>query len=53
MCILSAGYISHTNWNAPGYNLIFSWSENGDGWLALRNPNTGQIITYNDKPASN
>ena len=45
------GYISwHTNWNAPGYNLIFSWSENGDGWFKARDPNTGQIITYNDKP---
>ena len=45
------GYISwHTNWNAPGYNLIFSWSENGNGWFKVRDPNTGQIITYHDKP---
>lgn len=45
------GYISwHNNWNAPGYNLIFSWSENGNGWFKARDPNSGQIITYQDRP---
>lgn len=28
------GFISwHTNANASGYNLILTWSENGDGWF--------------------
>jgi len=28
------GWISwHNNANAAGYNVIFSWSENGDGWF--------------------
>lgn len=28
------GWISwHNNANASGYNVIFSWSENGDGWF--------------------
>ena len=28
------GWISwHNNANAPGYNVIFSWSETGDGWF--------------------
>lgn len=45
------GYISwHNNWNAPGYNLIFSWSETGDGWFKHYDPNTGRIITHHDKP---
>ena len=28
----AGGYIAwHTNWNAPGYNIIFSYSKNGQG----------------------
>lgn len=28
------GFIGwHNNANAPGYNLIFTWSETGDGWF--------------------
>lgn len=45
------GYISwHTNWNAPGYNLIFSWSENGDGWFKHRDPVSGKIVHHQDRP---
>jgi hypothetical protein len=45
------GYISwHNNWNAPGYNLIFSWSETGDGWFKHLDPNTGKIVHHQDKP---
>lgn len=45
------GYISwHTNWNAPGYNLIFSWSETGEGWFKYRDPVTKQIVHCQDEP---
>jgi hypothetical protein len=33
-CYPPGGFISwHNNANASGYNLILSWSENGDGWF--------------------
>ena len=45
------GYISwHNNWNAPGFNLIFSWSETGDGWFKHVEPKTGEVVHHQDKP---
>lgn len=45
------GFISwHNNWNAPGYNLIFSWSETGDGWFKYLDPKTKKIVTMQDEP---
>ena len=43
------GYISwHTNENAIGHNLIFTWSETGDGYFEYRDPRDGKIIRMND-----
>ena len=43
------GYISwHTNANAPGYNLIFTWSETGDGWFKYLDK-YGREVTLQDK----
>ena len=43
------GYIAwHNNANAPGYNLIFTWSENGDGWFKYID--NGKEVTMYDKP---
>ena len=45
------GFISwHNNWNAPGYNLIFTWSENGNGWFKHVDPHTKRVITHDDVP---
>jgi hypothetical protein len=43
------GYIAwHNNANAAGYNLIFTWSETGDGWFKYVNK-YGKEITLPDK----
>ena len=39
----------HTNWNANAYQILFTWSETGDGYFKYRNQN-GTIITEKDKP---
>lgn len=45
------GYISwHNNANAPSYNIILTWSENGDGWWKHVDPYTGEIVTVPDVP---
>lgn len=47
-CYPPNGYIAwHNNANAPGYNLIFSWSETGDGWFKYVNQG-GDVITMKD-----
>ena len=44
------GYIGwHNNANASAHNLIFSWSESGDGWFKYVDPKTNEIITVEDK----
>jgi hypothetical protein len=44
------GFISwHHNANAPGYNIIFTWSENGKGWFKYKDPKTKEIVTMHDK----
>lgn len=43
------GYIGwHNNANARGWNLIFTWSEKGDGWFRYINKE-GEEITIPDK----
>ena len=45
------GFISwHNNQNAPGYNLIFTYSETGDGCFKYYDANTGKVVTIQDKP---
>lgn len=45
------GYISwHNNANAPAYNLIFTWSETGDGWFKYVDPVTKEVVKMQDKP---
>ena len=44
------GYISwHNNANACAYNLIFSWSETGEGEFRYVDGETGEEITMKDK----
>lgn len=53
------GYIAwHTNWNAPGYNLVFSFSPTGNGYWRHVDPTTAtsihpdpkNIVQINDVP---
>jgi len=45
------GFISwHNNQNAPGFNLIFSYSENGQGWFDYVHPETKEVIRCQDEP---
>lgn len=45
------GFISwHNNANASSYNLIFTWSENGDGYWKHVDPYTGKDIIVPDLP---
>jgi hypothetical protein len=43
------GFISwHNNANAPAYNLIFTWSETGDGHFQYLDPVSKEIVTMKD-----
>ena len=45
------GYIAwHNNANAPGYNVIFTWSENGNGYWKHVDPYTGKDVLVQDVP---
>ena len=45
------GFIAwHNNANAPGFNLIFSYSESGSGWFDYIHPETKEVIRCQDKP---
>ena len=45
------GYMGwHHNANAPGYNILLSWSEKGLGYFRYQDPVTKEIVTINDKP---
>ena len=49
-----SGFISwHHNANAPGYNIIFTWSETGKGWFKYKDPKTGEIVHIQDEPGWN
>jgi hypothetical protein len=48
------GFISwHNNANAPGHNMIFTWSEKGDGWFKYWDPKKEEIVTMQDEPGWN
>ena len=43
------GYISwHNNANAPAYNLIFTWSETGDGYFQYLDPASKKVVIMKD-----
>ena len=45
------GFMSwHNNHNCPGYNILLSYTKNGDGWFRYQDPKTKEIITLYDKP---
>lgn len=45
------GYIGwHTNWNAPGYNILLTYSETGEGWFEWQDPVTKEIHRIDDEP---
>jgi hypothetical protein len=44
------GYIAwHTNWNAPGYNIIFTYSPTGNGYWRHVDPSTSQTHVPDSK----
>ena len=43
------GFIGwHNNANAAAYNLIFTWSQDGDGWFKYVDPKTQEVVTIKD-----
>lgn len=45
------GFISwHNNANASAFNLIFTWSETGDGCFKYVDPESGETVVMEDKP---
>lgn len=45
------GFISwHNNANAPAYNVIFTWSETGDGWFKYFDQSKKEIVKIQDEP---
>ena len=51
LCLLypPGGFISwHNNANAYGYNLVFTWSETGDGYFKYRDPHTEKDVLIQD-----
>tara|TARA_B100000780_G_scaffold272135_1_gene233934 strand:- start:946 stop:1617 length:672 start_codon:yes stop_codon:yes gene_type:complete len=40
----------HTNWNANCYQVLFTWSKNGDGYFRYYDQSQDKIITVQDKP---
>lgn len=48
------GYIGwHHNGNAPGYNILFSYSLDGDGGFSYWNYDTKSVVTIKDEPGWN
>lgn len=48
------GYIGwHHNGNAPGYNLLFSYSMDGDGWFKYYDREKDEIVKMQDSPGWN
>ena len=39
----------HNNWNAAGYNILLTYSQDGDGFFRYRDPKTHKIITMEDR----
>lgn len=45
------GYMGwHHNANAPGYNILLSWSKDGLGYFRYQDPVTKEHVTLQDKP---
>ena len=40
----------HHNANAPGYNILLSWSKDGLGFFRYQDPITKEIVTMQDTP---
>ena len=40
----------HTNWDANAYQVLFTWSENGDGYFKYYDKQKDEIVTIQDKP---
>ena len=50
-CYPPGGFISwHNNANAPGYNIICTWSETGDGWFDYWDIDKKERVRIQDKP---
>jgi len=48
------GFIGwHNNANASQHNLIFTWSQDGDGWFKYIDPVTQEVITIQDEKGWN
>jgi hypothetical protein len=47
----ATGYMGwHHNANAPGYNILLSWSKDGTGYFRYQDPITKEIVTMQDTP---
>lgn len=47
----AGGYMGwHNNWNCPGYNILLSYTQNGNGFFRYKDPATGEIKTIDDSP---
>lgn len=40
----------HNNWNATAFQILFTWSEKGDGYFKYWDKQKDQIVTIEDKP---
>lgn len=40
----------HNNWNCPGYNILLSFTKEGNGFFRYQDPNTKEIISMKDLP---
>tara|TARA_R110001632_G_scaffold93613_2_gene199227 strand:- start:1164 stop:1832 length:669 start_codon:yes stop_codon:yes gene_type:complete len=50
-CYPPGGFISwHNNANAPGYNIIITWSETGEGWFDYWDVEKQERVRVQDKP---
>lgn len=48
------GFIGwHTNWNAPGHNIVLSYSETGKGWFKHYDLEKQEIVTIPDESGWN
>lgn len=48
------GYIGwHTNWNAPGYNVLLTWSETGDGYFEYWDTEKEEVVRIQDEKGWN
>lgn len=45
------GFVAwHTNWDATAYQILFTWSKDGNGYFRYLDNATGEIVTIQDKP---